>query len=186
MNRTEMDQLIAKAVKKMIVYCDGNREDINHFLKVHNYARTLGILEGLDEKALFTLELTAITHDIACPVCRKKYGNTLGHNQEIESEALLRPFFADFNLPADVLERIVFLVTHHHTYTKVDGVDYQCMLEADYLVNCDESKKWRVDYQAFKANVFKTESGKFLLNSMFPELRDPSGVTEQMLENVNK
>ncbi len=186
MNRTEMDQLIAKAVKKMIVEYKGNREDINHFLKVHNYARTLGILEGLDEKALFTLELTAITHDIACPTCRKKYGNTLGHNQEIESEALLRPFFAEFNLPADVLERIVFIVTHHHTYTKVDGLDYQIMLEADYLVNCDEGKKWRVDYQAFKANVFKTESGKFLLDSMFPELRDPSGVTEQLLDKVNK
>ena len=165
-----MNQLIAKATKKMITGCKGNREDVNHFLKVHSYARTLGILEGLNEKDLFTLELTAIVHDIACPTCRVKYGNTLGHNQEIESEALLRPFFADFGLPADILERIIFLVTHHHTYTNVDGLDYQCMLEADYLVNCDESEKWRKDYASFKKNVFKTKTGLYLLEDMFPEL----------------
>ena len=30
-------------------------------------------------------------------------------------------------------------MTHHHTYTGVDGIDYQILLEADYLVNADES-----------------------------------------------
>ena len=171
MDKEKMNELIAKATKKMITDYKGNREDINHFLKVHAYARTIGILEGLDEKALFTLELTAIVHDIACPTCREKYGNTLGRNQEIESEALLRPFFADFGLPEDILERIIFVVTHHHTYVNVDGLDYQCMLEADYLVNCDESPTYRKDYAKFKKNVFKTKTGLYLLENMFPELK---------------
>lgn len=31
----------------------------------------------------------AITHDIACPLCRKKYGNTNGKYQEQEGALLI-------------------------------------------------------------------------------------------------
>ena len=38
-----------------------------------------------------------------------------------------------------MVNRIIFLVAHHHTFQEVDGIDYQILLEADYLVNADES-----------------------------------------------
>ena len=37
------------------------------------------------------------------------------------------------------VERIIWLVTHHHTYTNIDGIDYQILIEADFLVNASES-----------------------------------------------
>lgn len=46
------------------------------------------------------------------------------------------------DVPAGELdvERITWLVTHHHTYTNVEGMDYQILLEADFLVNAGESE----------------------------------------------
>lgn len=42
---------IAEITKKMIVYSNGNRHDINHFMKVYAFAKTIGECEGLDEAA---------------------------------------------------------------------------------------------------------------------------------------
>ncbi|MDR1580195.1 MAG: hypothetical protein LBS35_07545 [Synergistaceae bacterium] len=40
----------------------------------------------------------------------------------------------------DITERVVYLVEHHHTYSDVDGPDYQILLEADFLVNMHEEE----------------------------------------------
>ena len=78
--------LIASATQKMIEFYRGSCHDINHFLKVWAFAKTIGKLEGLDSHTQTVLELTALVHDIACPLCREKYGNTDGKNQERRSE----------------------------------------------------------------------------------------------------
>lgn len=157
-----------KLIAKMIEYEAGNRHDVAHLLKVYAYAETIGRLEGLDARTQETLELAAIVHDIACPLCREKYGEASGKLQEQESEAILRPFLAEFALQPEMLERIVFLVTHHHTCKGVDGLDWQILLEADYLVNADEGGQSPEAIAAFRQNVFRTESGKRLLSYVYP------------------
>ena len=156
-----------RIVNKMIDFYRGNRSDVRHFLKVYAYAQTIGRLEGLDEKTQDTLEIAAIVHDIACPLCREKYGNTNGNHQEAESEDLLRTFLSEFTLPEEMEERIIYLVTHHHTYTNVEGMDYQILLEADYLVNADESQYSHEAICKFRERVFKTESGTHMLESIY-------------------
>ena len=157
----------AKLIRKMIDYSAGNADDIAHFLKVLAYAETIGTLEQLDTETQLTLELAAVVHDIACPLCREKYGHCGGKEQELESEALLRPFLAEFALPQGMLERIVCLVTHHHTVTDVDGIDYRILLESDFLVNAAEMHLKREAIESFREAVFRTESGTHLLNSIF-------------------
>ena len=98
-----------KIVNKMIDFYRGNRSDVRHFLKVYAYAQTIGRLEGLDERTQDTLEIAAIVHDIACPLCREKYGNTNGNHQEAESEDLLRTFLLEFALPEEMQERIEYV-----------------------------------------------------------------------------
>ena len=61
---------ISQIMEKMIVFSNGNLHDMNHFMCVWAYAKTIGELEGLDRKTQETLEIAAITHDIACPLCR--------------------------------------------------------------------------------------------------------------------
>ncbi|RKJ40909.1 HD domain-containing protein [Acutalibacter sp. 1XD8-33] len=157
------EQIIAK----MIDFCQGNQQDIAHFLKVYAYARTVGKLEGLDETTQETLEIAAIVHDIACPLCREKYGSAAGNLQEQESEALLRPFLREFQLDSRMEERVVRLVCRHHTYTGVDGADCQILLEADYLVNAGEGNLSPQAVRSFRDNVFRTQNGTRLLNSMY-------------------
>ncbi len=160
---------VSKAMRKMIAFYKGSIHDINHTMKVYTFAKTIGEEENLDPYLQETLELTAIVHDLSCPYCKEKYGCSAGYYQQIESEPLVREFFADFALKPEQLERIVYLVTHHHTYRNVDGLDYQILLEADYLVNCDESMKYKRNYQVFLTEIFQTETGKQLLQQIFEE-----------------
>ena len=86
---------IAQILSKMIAASNGNIHDIDHLLRVWAYARTIGELEGLGAETQYLLEVAAITHDIACPLCREKYGNTNGEYQEQEGAVLVRAFLAD-------------------------------------------------------------------------------------------
>ena len=70
--------IVSNAIEKMIDFYQGNQHDINHFLKVWSYARNIGQMEGLDDHTQEVLELTAVVHDISCPLCRKKYGEEIG------------------------------------------------------------------------------------------------------------
>ena len=158
---------IAQIMRRMIAEAGGNHHDINHFMKVWAYARTIGALEGLDEATLFTLEAAAIVHDIACPLCREKYGDASGKHQEAESEPLVRAFFEGTDLPKDCLERVVTLVGRHHTYTGIDGADCQILIEADYLVNAEESGYSPQNLRGFSEKYFKTEAGRALLRDAF-------------------
>ena len=158
---------VAEAMKKMILLSNGNRHDINHFLKVHAYAAAIGACEGLPEDTLQTLELAAIVHDIACPLCREKYGNTNGKFQELEGATLTRAFFADTGIPAEQLERIVWLVSHHHTLRPIEGPDHQILIEADYLVNAEESNLPESNIRHMNDAIFKTRTGKELLESVY-------------------
>lgn len=158
---------VAEITKRMIDYSKGNRRDINHFLKVYAYAKTIGECEGLDPETQLTLEVAAIVHDIACPLCREKYGNTNGKYQEAEGMVLAAEFLKDAGLPQACLDRVVYLVGHHHTLTDVEGLDYQILLEADYLVNADEHGYSRENVENTLAEIFRTATGSALLRAVY-------------------
>ena len=103
--------IVSSAIEKMIAFYQGNLHDINHFLKVWAFAKTIGEQEGLDDQTQLTLELAAVVHDIACPLCRQKYGNTNGKYQELESPPLVEDFFAGMPVEGDMAERISWLWT---------------------------------------------------------------------------
>ena len=63
-------------------------------------------------------------------------------------------------------ERVVYLVGHHHTYSEVDGIDYQILLEADYLVNADEANYSQEKIRGAMERLFKTATGTALLKSI--------------------
>lgn len=157
---------ISHAIEKMIAFYRGDLHDINHFLKVWAFAKNIGEQEGLDARTQETLELTAIVHDISCPLCREKYGNADGKNQERESAPLVEKFFEGDDCNADV-QRISWLVSHHHTYTDVDGIDYRILLEADFLVNAGESGYSRTAIESAKKQFFRTAAGIRLLDSIY-------------------
>ncbi|MCD7715020.1 MAG: HD domain-containing protein [Lachnospiraceae bacterium] len=163
---------VSEAMTKMIRFYaqesgQKSHHDINHFQKVWAFAKTIGELEGLDAYTQETLELAAIVHDIACPLCREKYGDADGPHQELEGPSMARIFYEEMGLSNEQLERICFLVGHHHTLDQVDGMDYQVLLEADFLVNADESQARRDQIVRFRDRVYRTKTGIQLLNEIY-------------------
>ena len=158
--------MIAKILDKMIAFSDGNIHDIDHLIRVWTYAKTIGEIEGLDAETQLILEVAAITHDIACPLCREKYGNTNGKNQEAEGAPMVMTFLSDTGLNEEQIERITWLVGHHHTFSEIDGLDYQILVEADYIANASENGYSKENVKNFMAKIMKTESGMKLLTSV--------------------
>ena len=162
---------VSEAIAKMISMSNGNQHDICHFLKVWGFARTIGVAENLDERTLMILELSAVVHDIACPMLREEHGSAPGSLQEEAGPPLVREFFKDAGMDEEMLERICYLVGHHHTFSNVDGLDYQILLEADFLVNAGEHEKDLKAVGKFREKVFKTMTGLTLLDDMYGGVR---------------
>ena len=158
---------VTTAIKKMIDFYEGNIHDIDHFMKVWALAKTIGEAERLDKKTQELLEIAAVVHDIACPLCREKYGDTDGKHQEEESAPLVDAFLNELPVGMLNVERVKWLVEHHHTYTNVDGMDYQILLEADFLVNAGESGYSKEAIENACEKVFHTATGTHLLKSMY-------------------
>lgn len=158
---------VAEITKKMIEYSNGNLHDINHFMKVYGYAKTISECENIDKDTKEILEVAALLHDIACPLCREKYGNTNGKYQEEEGKILTAEFLKDTGYSEEFINRVVYLVGHHHTLTNIEGMDYQILIEADYLVNTDESSYSKENIKNMLEKVFKTSTGSKLLKSMY-------------------
>ena len=155
--------MISRILEKMIRFSDGNIHDIDHLIRVWTYAKTIGELEALDVETQFVLEVAAITHDIACPLCREKYGNTNGKRQEEEGAPMVQEFLLDTGMDPEQIDRVAFLVGHHHTFTGIDALDWQILVEADYIANASENGYSDDNVRNFINKVMKTESGKRIL-----------------------
>ena len=159
--------MISEIMEKMIAFSAGNIRDIDHLIRVWTYAKTIGELEGLDNETQFILETAAITHDIACPLCREKYGSANGKYQELEGEIMVRDFLTDTGLTREQIDRVAFLVSHHHTLTDIEGRDWQILVEADYIANASEKGYDKENIRNFMNKVMKTKSGIKLLKDVF-------------------
>ena len=67
----------------------------------------------------------------------------------------------------EMIARAALLVSHHHTYDPVLGLDHQILLEADYLVNAEENGYSAENVQNAGLKIFRTDAGKTLLRKMF-------------------
>jgi hypothetical protein len=144
----------------MIEYEKGVPHRVGHLLKVHGYAKAIGELEALPEEIQFTLETAAIVHDIGIKPSLEKYGSSAGKYQEREGGAIARAMLVGLSFAPEVTDRVVYLVEHHHTYTDVNGLDYQILLEADFLVNMHEEEMSPSAIRSAYEKVFKTAAGK--------------------------
>ena len=155
---------------------EGDPQLIQHFAKVHSYAKLIGACEGLDEATMFLLETEALLHDIGIIPARKEFGKGSGKYQEKVSDPLVRQMLGELGFDPAIIDRAAFVVSHHHTYKEIDGPDYQILVEADFLVNLFEEDEPRTAIEAAEHNIFKTETGKMLLEQMF--LTEPQTFTK--------
>ena len=151
---------------RMIDYFAGDARRINHFIKVHGYARLIGLAEGLDARTLGILEAAALVHDIGIKPSEAKYGNCAGHLQELEGPPVAEAMLTELGFAEEVVDRVSYLVGHHHSYGQIDGLDYQILVEADFLVNVIEGGMSADQIVSIRERIFKIASGRSILDSL--------------------
>ena len=158
-----MEQLI----KAMMEYFVNDVKRINHAIKVHSFARNIGVLEGLEKRELLILEIAAILHDIGIKESERKYASSAGKYQEIEGPAVAQEILSVFDLSDDIRNRVTYLIGNHHSYSKIDGRDFQILVEADFLVNIFEDGMWGSQVESIQKKYFFTKTGTDYLQMLY-------------------
>ena len=151
----------------MIEYYMGDPARIHHFLKVHSFAKLIGEEEGLDAETQEILEAAALVHDIGIKIAEEKYGSDAGPLQEKEGPTAAKQILEKSGYAGALIDRVCFLVGHHHTYTDIDRADYQILVEADFLVNLYEGKESREAIEHAYGRIFRTEAGKRVCREVY-------------------
>ena len=162
-----MDEQDRKLIEKMMEYYAGDPKRVQHFLKVYEFAKLIGESESLDTETMHILRTAAIVHDIGIKISEEKYGSSNGKYQEKEGPAVAEPMLLALGYDEAVIDRVLFLIAHHHTYNEIEGLDYQILVEADFLVNLFEDGSSREAAQKVQKNIFKTNTGTKYLSDLF-------------------
>lgn len=157
----------SRLLTAMITYNRGDAARIQHFLKVYGFAELIGKMEGLEETTQYILETAAIVHDIGIKPAEEAYGRCDGPLQERLGPKEAEKMLEGLGYAPDVIERVSYLVGHHHTYTDIDGMDYQILVEADFLVNLYEDGLSEENIRHAYAHIFRTDAGKKICAKMF-------------------
>ncbi|CUH96675.1 hypothetical protein P22_2765 [Propionispora sp. 2/2-37] len=154
-------------MNQLIAYFQGDVRRINHALKVYGLAKSIAEMEKLPAATQEVLEAAAILHDIGIKNSEQKYNSAAGTYQELEGPPVAKALLRELNLPVEIIDRVCFLIGHHHTYSKIEGVDFQILVEADFLVNIFEDGIKKEQIKVIRDKYFKTAAGKALLDSMY-------------------
>jgi HD superfamily phosphodiesterase len=140
---------------------------IQHSVKVFAFAQNIARNEQCSEDLVFTLSLAAILHDIGIRNAEEKYHSSAGNYQEREGPPVAEKLMEDLTMEKSVKDRILYLIGNHHTYTNINGIDYQILIEADFLVNIFEDRLHKESIDSIKKNIFRTKSGITLLDTLY-------------------
>jgi len=163
-----MDPVIEKTLAAMMTYESGCPARIQHLLKVYGFCKMIGLEERLDARTLQILEVTATVHDIGIRQSLEKYGHYTGKTQEELGPAAADKLLTELGYDRELIDRVCWLVGHHHTYTDIQGLDYRILVEADFLVNLHEKNEPPEAQRAAYESIFQTETGRRLCREHFP------------------
>ncbi|MDD6847391.1 MAG: HD domain-containing protein [Oscillospiraceae bacterium] len=158
---------INDTINAMMTYFKGDVKRIQHFLKVYAIARTIGINEKLPEDVQYLLEVAAITHDIGIKLSEEKFGSSAGAYQEQEGPAEAEKLLTEIGYEEDFIDKVCYLIAHHHTYKGIDNAPYRILVEADFLVNIYEEHISMELAKNVKEKIFRTESGIKMFEEMY-------------------
>ncbi|MEA4914839.1 MAG: HD domain-containing protein [Christensenella sp.] len=151
----------------MTAYNAGDVRRVNHLIKVYGFAKTIGESEALDADTQEILEIAALTHDIGIRNSERKYGNCTGAHQQEEGPPEARALLLQLGARDRIIERVCWLIAHHHTYSDIQGMDYQILVEADFLVNAFEDEMDEDAIRTVRGKLFITKTGLELLDLLY-------------------
>ena len=161
--------MIFSIMEDMIAYFGHDVRRINHALKVYAFATLIANGSAVDEDTGRIIAITALLHDTGIKEAERKYHSSAGNYQEQEGPATARKILAPYHLDEKTVDRICHIIGNHHTYSRIDGTDFQILVEADFIVNIFEDEMKPEAIRSLKAKIFKTASGTKLVSDLYPE-----------------
>ena len=152
---------------KMIYFYRGDPLRIQHFVKVEAFASLIASKENVDKQTAIVISILGYIHDIGIKFAEEQYGKCTGPLQEKLGEKPARDLLLSLGFEKKIINRVTYVVSHHHTYTNIDNEEYQILVEADFLVNILEDDMKMDKIISIKNKIFKTKSGTKLLNQMY-------------------
>jgi len=159
--------LIDDILESAVIYNGNDVKRVNHLIKVFAFAHHIGIMEKCGAETQTIIDIAAILHDIGIHEAERKHNSSAGRWQEIEGPPVAEELLKGFDLDSTVKDRVLFLIGHHHHYSSVEGIDYQILVEADFLVNIFEDEVDEHAIKNIKEKIFKTETGTKLLEKLY-------------------
>ena len=135
----------------MVTLYSGDPKRIQHFMKVYAFAKMIAEEEQLGAKQREIVEAAALA----------------GEYQEIEGPPIARAMLMALEFSPALINRVCDMVAHHHSYDKIDDVDLQILIEADFMVNAYEEGLPKRNIKSFRDKIFRTETGIHYLNELF-------------------
>lgn len=162
-----MMELASQIAIKLTQYFKNDVRRINHALKVYSFTKIILEQADLTEEEIIILEITSIIHDIGIKVSEEKYNSSAGKYQELEGPQVANDFLKEFDLNKNIIDKILYLIGNHHTYSKIDSVPFQILVEADFLVNIFEDDMNKKQILEIRNKYFKTKTGITLLENLY-------------------
>lgn len=158
---------IGQVINKMIDYYSQDPQQVNHFLKVYGFAKTIAEMENVDGNTKEIIEIAALMHDIGIKNSLEKYKSSAGNYQEIEGPPEARKILESMGYRAELIDRVDFLIANHHTYDNIEKIDHQILVEADFLVNVYENDLSKEEKKNIYTNIFKSSAGKKIFKDLY-------------------
>ena len=156
-----------KLIECVIEYFEGDVKRIQHMIKVYSLASHIAKMEKVDERTRYILETAAIVHDIGIKISEEKHGNCSGKLQERYGPREAQKLLLKLCYDEELIERVKYLVGHHHTYEDITGIDYQILVEADFLVNMHEEDMTEEQIKKVYSTIFRTDSGMKMCEQIY-------------------
>lgn len=159
--------IVQPVLLEMVRYFGNDIKRISHAFKVYGFAQSLLSGEVVTGEERLVTELAAILHDIGIKEAERKYNSSAGHYQEMEGPAVALQILSACGITGKVAERVCYLVGNHHSYNIIDGIDFQILVEADFLVNIHEGYIKPEAAPSVVGRYFKTKTGRELAASVY-------------------
>ena len=160
---------ICDVIESAVSYDRGDPKRINHFMKVYAFAGLIGRKEGMSDRELDILEAAAVLHDIGIHNAEMLHGSSDGKYQELEGPGVAADILSALGADDEFIGKVCNMVGRHHTYTGIDSLSLQILIEADFLVNIFEDGMSDTAIASVKEKIFRTAEGTRLLEEMYEE-----------------
>jgi len=159
-------KLVLEEMKK--VFKD-HPSQIEHTFNVLDYANNIMEGEQVEADDREFISIVVILHDIGVIAAIRKHGSSDAPYQEKEGAVVARKILEKVGHNPNTIDRVCYIVGNHHTFSKIDGIDFQILWEADLLENLktrDVIKNKEKLKEVIDKN-FKTSTGKKLAYTQY-------------------